>query len=105
MKAMTKTAAAYTTWPDSEDAGRHLGRQVREALGDQAPDALILFAPSRFDPEILLSAVAAGMQAETTGRVVLGRRVRRPLNEVRAPRVRWQSARLKSTRALDWGWR
>ena len=56
---MTKTAAAYTNRPDSEDAGRHLGIQVREALGDETPDALIVFASSRFDHEALLTAVAA----------------------------------------------
>ena len=56
---MTKTAAVYTDRPDSEDAGQHLGRQVREALGDDAADALIVFASSRFNHEALLTAVAA----------------------------------------------
>ena len=56
---MTKTAAAYTTRPDSKDAGRHLGTQVREALGGETPDALIVFASSRFDHAALLTAVAA----------------------------------------------
>jgi hypothetical protein len=57
IKAMTKTAAAFTNRPDSEDAGRDLGRQVREALGDETPDVLILFASSRFDHSALLAAV------------------------------------------------
>ena len=56
---MTKTAAVYTTRADSEDAGRHLGIQVREALGDEAPDALIVFASSSFDHQALLTALAA----------------------------------------------
>ena len=57
--AMTKTAAVYTTRSDSEEAGRHLGVQVREALGAEPPDALIVFASSRFNHEVLLTAVAA----------------------------------------------
>lgn len=56
---MTTTAAVFTSRPDSEDAGRHLGTQVREALGNEPPDALIVFASSRFDHEALLRALAA----------------------------------------------
>lgn len=53
---MTKTAAVYTDKHNSEEAGRDLGAQVREILGDP-PDALILFASSRFDHKALLTAV------------------------------------------------
>ncbi|MGI8423458.1 MAG: FIST N-terminal domain-containing protein [Chloroflexota bacterium] len=55
---MTHTAAVYTDRTDSADAGRHLGEQVREALGADAPDALIVFASSRFDHAVLLAAIA-----------------------------------------------
>lgn len=54
---MTHTAAVYTDKHDSADAGRHLGAQVREALGPDAPDALIVFASSRFDYKALLTAL------------------------------------------------
>lgn len=56
---MTHTAAVYTDKNDSADAGRHLGAQVREALGPDAPDALIVFASSRFDHKALLTALDA----------------------------------------------
>lgn len=55
---MTHTAAVYTDLVDSADAGRHLGAQVRDALGDEAPDALIVFASSRFDHPALLTAIS-----------------------------------------------
>jgi len=54
---LTHTAAVYTDENDSADAGRHLGAQVRESLGDAPPDALIVFASSRFDHNALLSAL------------------------------------------------
>ena len=54
---MTQTAAVYTDRTDSADAGRHLGTLVREALGNEAPDALIVFASSRFDHNGLLRAL------------------------------------------------
>lgn len=54
---MTQTAALYTDRTDSTDAGRHLGTLVREALGNEAPDALIVFASSRFDHNGLLRAL------------------------------------------------
>lgn len=54
---MTHTAAIYTDQHGSEDAGRHLGEQVREAMSGSPPDALIVFASSRFDHQSLLSAL------------------------------------------------
>ena len=56
---MTSTAAVYTDRHDSAEAGRHLGAQVRDALGNQAPDALIVFASSRFNHPELLTALSA----------------------------------------------
>lgn len=56
---MTRTATVYTDRVDSEDAGRHLGVQVRDALGDQTPDVVIVFASSRFEYEPLLAALSA----------------------------------------------
>jgi len=55
---VTKTATVYTSEADSESAGRELGRKVAEALGPQQPDALIVFASSRFDYPRLLAAVS-----------------------------------------------
>lgn len=59
---MTKTTAAYTDRTESEDAGRHLADQVRSALGGAAPDAVILFASSRFDHPKLLEAFSAACE-------------------------------------------
>ena len=56
---MTKTAAVYTDRVDSTDAGRHLGEQVSEELGGESPDAVIVFASSRFAYEELLEAISA----------------------------------------------
>lgn len=55
---MTKTATVSTSGADSESAGRELGRKVREALGQEPPDALIVFASSRFDYPRLLAALS-----------------------------------------------
>ncbi len=52
-----QTAAVYTDREDSEPAGRHLGDQVREAIGDEPADAVIVFASSRFEYEPLLTAL------------------------------------------------
>lgn len=54
---MTETAAVYTDRIDSADAGRHLGAQVRDAIGAEAPDAVIVFASSKFDHPALLTAL------------------------------------------------
>lgn len=56
---MTQTAAAYTDRIESADAGRHLGEQIETALAGVAPDAVILFASSRFDHQKLLEAFTA----------------------------------------------
>ncbi len=58
-QAVTQTAAVYTDRSDAAEAGRHLGDQVREMLGEQPPDALIVFASSQFDYERLLEALSA----------------------------------------------
>lgn len=55
---MTKMAAVYTGEVDSHAAGRDLGRRIREQLGEDAPDAVIVFASSRFNHEALLKGLA-----------------------------------------------
>jgi hypothetical protein len=59
---MTQTVAAYTDRTDSEDAGRHLGEQVRQSFEGSAPDAVIVFASSRFDYEKLLEALSGACE-------------------------------------------
>jgi len=54
---VTQTAAVYTDLADSSEAGEHLGAQIASALGDNIPDAVIVFASSRFDYAALLTAV------------------------------------------------
>ncbi|HUR40298.1 MAG TPA: FIST N-terminal domain-containing protein [Verrucomicrobiae bacterium] len=56
---MTQTAAAYTDRTDSADAGRHLGEQVSQHLEGAPPDAVIVFASSRFDFEELLGELSS----------------------------------------------
>ena len=53
---MSTSAAVYTRELDSIAAGRDLGRQVQEQLGDP-PDALVVFASARFDYPALLTAL------------------------------------------------
>ena len=53
----TRTATVYTNKTGSTDAGVHLGQQVRDALGDQIPDAVIVFASSSFEYGELLTAL------------------------------------------------
>ena len=53
---MTHTAAVYTAYTDSREAGEHLASQILDELGDR-PDAVILFASSQFDYTTLLSSL------------------------------------------------
>jgi hypothetical protein len=58
---MTQTAAVFTGSDDSILAGQDLGRQIRDAFNER-PDAVIVFASSRFDYEALLKALAETCQ-------------------------------------------
>jgi hypothetical protein len=55
---VTKTTAVYTDLTKSQEAGEDLGSAIREALGDR-PDAVIVFASSRFEYEKFLSSLDA----------------------------------------------
>ena len=61
---MTESAIAYTEREDSGDAGNELARQLSDALRGERPDALIVFAPPRYDHATLLGAIKAGSRAE-----------------------------------------
>ena len=52
-----KSATVFTDREDSEQAGRHLGVQIREAIGDEPPDVVIVFASSRFEYSALLTVL------------------------------------------------
>ncbi|MEP6593529.1 MAG: FIST N-terminal domain-containing protein [Acidobacteriota bacterium] len=52
-----RSAAVYTAETDSAAAGQDLGAQVREALGGEVPDAVVVFASSRFQHTTLLEAL------------------------------------------------
>lgn len=56
----TKSAAAYTNIEDSVAAGQHLAAQIVKKLDGAQPDAVIVFASSRFDYAALLSALRDG---------------------------------------------
>jgi hypothetical protein len=55
---MTQTAAVFSVAPDSTIAGQELGKQIHEAFSGQRPDAVIVFASSRFDYPSLLASLA-----------------------------------------------
>lgn len=55
---MTTTAAAFTSATDSTEAGRDLGEQIHQAIGE-APDAVVVFASAQFDHPALLGALTA----------------------------------------------
>jgi hypothetical protein len=59
-KMATKTAAAYTNLDDSAGAGEHLAQQIASRLEGKEPDAVIVFASSRFDHASLLTALRDG---------------------------------------------
>jgi hypothetical protein len=59
---MTTTAAAFTTEAESVLAGQDLGRQIRSALHDERPDAVVVFASSRYNHEALLRSLAETCQ-------------------------------------------
>lgn len=55
---MTQAFAAYTTEEDSDEAGSDLGRQISDAFTAHPPDAVVVFASSRFDYERLLTSIS-----------------------------------------------
>jgi len=56
---MTVATVAHTALSDSESAGVALGEQIAAAFGDQAPDAVILFAAPKYNYAALLWALQA----------------------------------------------
>lgn len=58
---MTQTAAVYTDEMDSRKAGQVLGEGIRAQLGGR-PDAVVLFASSRFEFEPLLESIHAACE-------------------------------------------
>ena len=56
---MTDTAVVYSHETDSARAGKDLGDQIAEKLGDPKPGAVIVFASSKHDYHALLKALSA----------------------------------------------
>jgi hypothetical protein len=54
---MTDVAVAQTDLTDSNDAGVYLGRELKDKLNGQKPDALILFASPKYDYSSLLKGI------------------------------------------------
>ncbi|MDB4993450.1 MAG: hypothetical protein JWM74_882 [Myxococcaceae bacterium] len=54
---MTRVAVVYSDSTDSKTAAHELSERIRAELGDEAPDALILFASPTYDHERLLEAI------------------------------------------------
>jgi hypothetical protein len=60
----TRPAVVHTDDPDSSRAGADLGHRIRERLGGDRPQAVILFASPRYDLERLLRAVHEACEPE-----------------------------------------
>lgn len=56
---MTQSAIAHTNAETSEAAGREMGETIMKELDGAFPDALIIFASSRYDYSVLLKEVKA----------------------------------------------
>jgi hypothetical protein len=56
---MTETFSGISRDPDSEKAGRELGRNIRDRFRGEAADAVILFASAKHDHAKLLAAISA----------------------------------------------
>ncbi|MBA3460863.1 MAG: FIST C-terminal domain-containing protein [Deltaproteobacteria bacterium] len=59
---MTITAAAFTTEADSSAAGQDLGKQIRAGMHGERPDAVVVFASSKYDHGALLHALSETCQ-------------------------------------------
>ena len=57
MWKLTESSVVWTGAEDSGAAGEDLGRQIREQLGGNPPDAVILFVSPKYDPAKLLSSL------------------------------------------------
>jgi len=65
---MTESTVAYTDLPGSEEAGAFLGSEISRNLRNQKPDALIVFASSKYDYSKLLKAIEQACQP----RIIVG---------------------------------
>lgn len=65
---MTQSAVVWTDEEDSNSAGDHLGRQIHERIGDDAPDAVIMFLSPRYHAPTLITAV----QRACAPKVIMG---------------------------------
>ena len=54
---MTESTVAYTALPGSEEAGTFIGSEISKSLKNQPPDALIVFASSKYNYSELLKAI------------------------------------------------
>ncbi len=54
---MTESAVVFTREASSEIAGKEIGEKLRSGLSGHAPDAVILFASSRYVYAVLLAAI------------------------------------------------
>ena len=59
---MTESSVIYTDLSNSEEAGAFLGSEISKAFGNQTPDALIVFASSKYDYAPLLKALERACQ-------------------------------------------
>jgi hypothetical protein len=65
---LTESSVVWTGVEDSGAAGEHLGRQIRDQLSGNPPDAVILFVSPKYDPAKLLVA----LKQACTPKVMIG---------------------------------
>ncbi|MEO6434934.1 MAG: FIST N-terminal domain-containing protein [Tepidisphaeraceae bacterium] len=68
MCKLTESSVVWTGVEDSGAAGEHLGRQIRDQLRGNPPDAVILFVSPKYDPAKLLAA----LKEACTPKVMIG---------------------------------
>ncbi len=64
----TRVAVVYTDSADTEQAARELSDRIRAELGDEPPDAVILFASPKYEHAMLL----AGITSQCKPKVLVG---------------------------------
>lgn len=98
---VTKAAVVHTTLSDSAEAGRDLASKVNSELGGECPDALVVFASSRYDYAALLTALdAACSPAVTVGCSSAGEFISPALNEGTACAIAFRSTTMRFSSGL-----
>lgn len=103
---MTETAIVYTNLENSREAGKFVGSEIAEKLNGEAPQALIVFASSKYDYEALLEAIDGECRPEVmVGCSSAGEFVNNASGESSVSAVAIRSTQMKFTAGLGTGLR